>query len=155
RSIIGINLAARKCNLPGVAWQRGGAQSEQHGRLGMIDDRHQHGGWTRRRDAGALPHLRIKVEIATRGRRHMVGQRCRHIEIKAGARALEEVDTCTGTLHQLRSSISSAGAIAKNAPPETTPNMRTPSTSRSSPRSTRSKNNARFTRAHRFARTCK
>ena len=32
----------------------------------------------------------------------------------------------------------SAGAIAKNSPPDATPNIRTPSTSRSSPSSTRS-----------------
>src|SRR6185295_4280667 len=152
RLIIGIDLAAWKRNLPGVARQRGGAQGQQHGRLRMIDDRYQHGSRTRRCDAGALPHFRIEVEIATRGRRRMVGQRCRHVESEAGARALEEVDTRPFTLQHLRSSISSAGAIANKAPPEPTPNIRTPSTSRSSPRSTRSKNSARFTRAHRFER---
>ena len=100
----------------------------------------------RRLDAGLLPQHRIEIEVAADAHRRIeIGQRRRHLAIEPRLRALEElvrrrldlVERNAG-LHQANSFKLSAGAMAKNSPSETMPNMRSPPTSRSSPSSTRS-----------------
>ena len=88
--------------------------------------------------------LQHRIEVVIAARRHVrIGERRRHVHGQARARELEELVARDrpfrgGRLHQANSFKASAGAMAKKAPCDTTPNMRRPSTSRSSPSATRS-----------------
>src|SRR5262249_28773332 len=112
--------------------------------LRPVDYRHQYGRGPRRGDAGARPQIRIEIEVAARRRRRRVGQRRRHVEGKPRPRTFEKAASSDARIagedagRHLKPSRPAAGAMAKKVPADTTPNMRTPSTSRSSPRSTRS-----------------
>src|SRR5262249_34331638 len=99
----------------------------------------------------------IEIEIAARGLNRRVVERGRHGEGEPRAGAAEEIvarrTARQRRVHHMKSRRLAAGAMAKNSPAEATPNMRSPSRSRSSPRSTRSENNALVTLAQRLRRT--
>src|SRR5258707_15626231 len=117
------------------------ALREQHLRFGPRHHRHQHGGGLGRLDAGLFPKLRLEVEVAADANLGVeVGQAGRHVAIEPHPCPLEElvrrrldlIERHT-RLHHANSLKLSAGAMAKNSPPETTPNIASPSTLRSSP----------------------
>ena len=68
------------------------ALRQQHRRLGMIDDRHQHRRRTDRPHLGDLPHHRIGVVIAALWRHARIGQAGRHVERQTLPHAREEFD---------------------------------------------------------------
>src|SRR5262249_58652987 len=114
-----------------------------------VDDRNEDRGRPRCLHAGLLPHRGIEIEIAARGLNRRVVERGRHVEgePRAGA-AKEVVARCTARqrrIHHMKSRTLAGGALAEDSPPEATPNMRSPSLSRSSPSLSRSQNNARLT----------
>ena len=135
-----------------MARQIGGAQGQHHDRLGAVDHRDQHGGRPRRHDAGPLPRTGSRsrsprTRRRRRGRQSAAGtsrvsrRRARSKKSRPGPAADPPAQASSGRcILEL-----SAGAIAKNSPPDATPNIAVPSTSRSSPSSTRSKNSARVT----------
>src|SRR5262249_10103114 len=124
-----------------------------------VDHRNEHGGLPRCHHAGALPRGGIEIKIAAPRGRGEVGERRGHLEGEPPACAIEEFLSGAGAAahlperHRAMSSRVAAGAMAKNSPPDATPNIAVPSTARSAPRSTRSKNSARVTLAQRSRRT--
>src|SRR6478735_9029392 len=126
-----IDLAAGKGNLAGVAGEMLRALCQQHGRLRMIDHRDQH----RRGPYRLLARddLEHAVVAFVAGLRNDVGidQARRHVEIQPRLAAIEELrrtDRSRSHLlqHRLVQSASLtcfASAIAKNSPPDSTPNM--------------------------------
>ena len=145
RGIGGVDLAAGKGNLPGMAAQVRRTLRQQHGRLGMID----HGDQYR---CGAhrllLRHdLQHAVIAGIAGARNDIGidQPGRNVEIEPRPRAVEKFRSpdgggpgCQHLFVQRAFLTCSASAIAKNSPPNSTPNISSPSIIRSSPMSTRS-----------------
>src|SRR3979490_2193209 len=129
-----------------MARQMRRALRQQYGRLRVVDDRNQH----RRRphrlfERDDLEHA-IVAAIAGPGNDVGIDQAGRHVEVQprlAAREKLRRTDRSRLQLPEYRLVQSAsltcfASAIAKNSPPDSTPNIGSPSTTRSSPMSTRS-----------------
>src|SRR5262245_56298162 len=118
------------------------ALRQQDGRIGMVDYGHKHSRRTDRAHLRDLAHHRISITIAAHRCYARIGETRRHVEGESSAHAREEFcrrerGRCL-FLHQANSRTALASAIAKNSPPDVTPNIALPPTSRSSPSATRS-----------------
>src|ERR1700716_425635 len=124
-----------------------GALRQQHGRLRMVHDRNQHrGGADRPFLRDDLQHA-VVARIAAYRNNARVVEPGRNLEAQPRAGAVEKfrrtnvrrAGFCLEHWFVHRASLAcSASAIAKNSPADATPNMARPSTTRSSPMSTRS-----------------
>ena len=146
RSVGRVDLAAGKGNLAGVVDRCGERCVSSTVGSRMIDHRDQH----RRRPDRLLARddLEHAVVAAVAGPRNDVGidQAGRHVETQPRRAAREKFRRADRSRlhllqHRLVQSASLtcfASAIAKNSPPDSIPNIGSPSTTRSSPMSTRS-----------------
>src|SRR5262249_22835136 len=155
-TILRFDLAAGKRDLSWMAWKLGAHGKHPRG-LTPVARRTEPRRRPRRLHAGLLPHRGIEIEIAARGLNRRVVERGRHVEGEPRAGAAEEVvarrTARQRRIHHMKYRRLAAGAMAKNFPAEATPELRAPTRSRSSPRSSSTSITARVTLAQRLRRT--
>src|SRR5262249_60250332 len=120
-----------------------------HGCLTAGDHRNEHPRRPRRLHAGLPPHRGIEIEIAARGLNRRVVERGRHVEGEPRAGAAKEVvarrTARQRRIHHMKSRRLAAGPMAKNSPPQATPDSRPPPKARSPPGPASTWNNAAVT----------
>src|ERR1700724_735126 len=119
-----VDLAPGKSDLAGMT-RKLRAKGKQNLRVGPINNRNEHRCRPGRLYTCALPQQRIEIEVAPPCFRGMIGERRRDFEAQSRAHAIEEVAgeglaIADRHVHQARSSMQWAGAIAKNRPADTT-----------------------------------